>query len=74
MLSIVGSLLGGWILSLFGFKGLVVAGMSQLFGVTIGSAGYYTMFGLLGMARSVGYSVNGGLKMNFQPNQKKQGK
>lgn len=53
MIAIILSLLGGWILNLFGFDTLLIAGMSQLFGVTMTSAGYYTIFGLLGMARSV---------------------
>lgn len=53
MLSIIFSLLGGWILGLFGFDSLLIAGMAELFGVTMTGAGYYTIFGLVGMARSI---------------------
>ena len=53
MVSIIGALFGGWILSLFGFKGVVVAGMAQLFGITINTLGYYFMFAMLGALKSV---------------------
>lgn len=48
-MGIVGGLLVGWILSLFGFKAVVVAGMAQLFGVSINGLGYYFIFALLGV-------------------------
>lgn len=57
MLWIAFSLLSGWILSLFGFKTLLIAGIAQIFSITIGSAGYYTIFALLGMAKSVAVTV-----------------
>ena len=50
---IVGSLLGGWILSLFGFDGVVIAGMLQVFGLTIDSLGYYFLFASAGVLKSV---------------------
>lgn len=53
MLFIAGSLFGAWILSWFGFKGLVIAGMAQLFGVSITSVGYYFMFAMMGALKSV---------------------
>lgn len=53
LFSIAGSLLGGWILGLFGFDGLVIEGMAQLFGVTINSTGYYFMFGIAGALRAI---------------------
>lgn len=62
MLSIAGALLGGWILGLFGFKGVVIAGMAQVFGVALNTTGYYFLFGALGGLRSVGHSI--GLEAN----------
>lgn len=53
MLAIAWSLLGGWILSLFGFKGVVIAGMAQVFGVTLNTLGYYFLFGMFGALRRV---------------------
>jgi hypothetical protein len=63
MFTIAISLLIGWILSLFGFKAVVILGMAQVFGVTITSTGYYFLFGLWGALRSVAllsrsYTVN----------------
>lgn len=51
MLAIAWSLLGGWVLSLFGFQGVVIAGMLQVFGVTINALGYYFLFGMFGALR-----------------------
>lgn len=51
MLSIAWSLLGGWVLGLFGFKAVVTAGMLQIFGVTINTLGYYFLFGTFGALR-----------------------
>lgn len=53
MLSIAFSLLGGWILSWFGFDAILTMGMAELFGVTLTSAGYYAIFGLFGMAKNI---------------------
>jgi len=53
MFSIAFSLLGGWILSLFGFQGVVIAGMAQLFGVALNTLGYYFLFGGLGAIKSL---------------------
>lgn len=53
MLLIIGSMLGGWILQLFGFDLLVATGMMELFGVAITKTGYYFMFALIGMMRSI---------------------
>jgi hypothetical protein len=65
MLTIVGSLLAGWILKLFGFSAVVTAGMAQVFGVTINTLGYYFLFAMIGALKSVGMSFGGGLKLNF---------
>lgn len=62
---IVGNLLGGWILSLFGFKGLLIAGMSQIFGITITNAGYYTIFALVGMLQSIAIQIRGKKVIKF---------
>lgn len=53
MLYIALSLFGGWILSLFGFDAVVMAGMLELFGKTISTTGYYFLFGLLGALKSL---------------------
>ena len=53
MFGIIGGLLGGWILALFGFESVVIAGMAQLFGVTINATGYYFLFALMGAIKSV---------------------
>ena len=53
MLSIIGGLFGGWVLGLFGFKGVVIAGMAQLFGITINTLGYYFMFAMMGAIKSI---------------------
>ena len=53
MLPIIGGLLGGWILALFGFESVVIAGMAQLFGITINATGYYFMFAIMGAIKSI---------------------
>lgn len=53
MFGIIGGLLGGWILALFGFESVVIAGMAQLFGITINATGYYFMFALMGAIKSI---------------------
>lgn len=58
MLFIAFSLLGGWILSFFGFQAVVIAGMSQLFGVTITSLGYYFLFAMLGVLNRLAILLN----------------
>lgn len=45
----IGGLFIGWVMGLFGFKGVVIAGMAQLFGVTITSLGYYFIFAMIGL-------------------------
>jgi len=42
-------LLSGWIMGLFGFKGVVIAGMAQLFGITLNTLGYYFLFAMIGL-------------------------
>jgi membrane protein implicated in regulation of membrane protease activity len=53
MLAIAWALLGGWILSWFGFKAVVIAGMAQVFGLTINTLGYYFLFAMFGVARKL---------------------
>lgn len=57
MFGIIGGLFGGWVLGLFGFKGVVIAGMAQLFGITINTLGYYFMFASMGALKSVIWST-----------------
>jgi len=38
---------------LFEFDSLFIAGMTELFGIAMTDAGYYTIFGLDGMVRSI---------------------
>lgn len=58
MFTIIGGLLGGWILGLFGFKAVVIAGMAQVFGVTINVLGYYFLFAMMGALKSVATFFN----------------
>jgi len=46
---LVGGLLTGWILSLFGFDDVVVRGMHELFSLEITDATYYLMFAVAGV-------------------------
>ena len=41
---ILGALLVAWFLGLFGFDGLMIEGLQQLFGISIGLSGYYMLF------------------------------
>jgi len=38
----------GWILSLFGVNELLIQGFSELTGITVSNAGYYTLLAFLG--------------------------
>ncbi|MDS7057078.1 hypothetical protein NXG04_07250 [Klebsiella pneumoniae] len=60
MFSIIGALLGGWILQLFGFDAVVQTGMLELFGKTISTTGYYFMFGAMGAIKNVVAMLGGG--------------
>lgn len=64
MLFIAFSLLSGWILSWFGFQAVVVAGMAQVFGVTITTLGYYFLFAMFGASKQVATILRGGTR-NF---------
>lgn len=63
MLAIALSLLGGLILSWFGFDHTVIQGMKEVFDVTISQTGYFFLFGLLGACRSIGVSFRSGVKV-----------
>ena len=52
-MGIVGGLLIGWFLSLFGFMGLVQDGAKNLFDITINGSGYYLIFAIMGYIKSV---------------------
>ncbi|AZU98897.1 ISP transmembrane anchor [Bacillus phage vB_BanS_Sophrita] len=60
MFTIIGALLGGWILQLFGFDAVVQTGMLELFGKTISDTTYYFMFGAMGAIKSVVQMFGGG--------------
>ncbi|PGO60750.1 hypothetical protein [Priestia megaterium] len=53
MLRIALSLLGGLILSWFGFDHLVIHGMLEVFGQHITSTGYYFLFAMYGAVRAI---------------------
>ncbi|UGO48000.1 hypothetical protein PQE72_gp186 [Bacillus phage vB_BanS_Skywalker] len=53
MFSIIGALLGGFILQLFGFDNVVQTGMLEVFGKTISDTSYYFLFGMMGASKSV---------------------
>ena len=66
MFGIISGLLSGWILGLFGFQGVVIAGMAQVFGVTINALGYYFMFAMFGVVKSIIMTIkNKPVKINF---------
>lgn len=52
-MGIISGLLVGWILGLFGFKGVAIAGMAQLFGIKLTVLGYYFMFAILGFVSRI---------------------
>lgn len=56
------SLLGAWILSLFGFDALFISGLFQLFGITIGGAGYYILFVIVTIIYTLSINFATGLK------------
>lgn len=60
------SLLGGWIMGLFGFKGVVIAGMAQLFGITLNTLGYYFLFAMIGLINSFIFKFKRGIKFDFK--------
>lgn len=66
MFTIIGALLGGWILQLFGFDAVVQTGMLELFGKTISTTGYYFMFGAMGAIKSVFSMIGGGFAKGKQ--------
>ena len=69
MLGIITGLFTGWVLGLFGFQGVVIAGMSQLFGITINALGYYFMFAMMGVIKSIIMTVKSKpLKLDLDPN------
>lgn len=74
MFTIIGALLGGWILQLFGFDAVVQTGMLELFGKTISTTGYYFLFGAMGALKGVvsmlGRSIGSGQKMQTKVNNK----
>lgn len=63
MLNIAFALLGGLILSWFGFDHTVQTGMKEVFDVTISTTGYFFLFGFLGALRSIGTSFRNPIKL-----------
>lgn len=49
LIGLIFGLIVGWIISLFGVDALLVQGISELTGKQISTAGYYTIFALLGI-------------------------
>ena len=70
MLSIAGALLGGWILSWFGFDNLVISGMMELFGKTITTTGYYFMFAIMGALSSIALKFKSMASLDFNKKNK----
>lgn len=62
MLYVAGALLAGWILNLFGFDGLVISGMLELFNLEITKTSYYFIFGIIGMLKFVVATPKGEVK------------
>lgn len=55
---IVIHLLVAWILSLFGFDGVVIKGMKEVFNIEITETGYYFLFAMLGALKGIFYQIN----------------
>ncbi|MBS4534061.1 hypothetical protein GOQ29_00340 [Clostridium sp. D2Q-14] len=53
MFGILGGLLFAWLLSIIGFKGIIINGINELFGLSISMAGYYVLFGIIGFITSI---------------------
>jgi len=53
MLAITLSLLGGLILSLFGFDAVVMQGMLEVFNKELSTSGYYFLFGVFGALKQL---------------------
>ncbi|NLY71077.1 MAG: hypothetical protein GX076_05280 [Clostridiales bacterium] len=49
LLGLIFGLIVGWLVSLFGGNTLIIEGIYELTGKEISSAGYYTIFALLGL-------------------------
>jgi len=49
LIGLIFGLIVGWIISLFGVDALLIQGISELTGKQISTAGYYTIFALLGL-------------------------
>ena len=56
----IGGLIIGWILSLFGFDDLFIKGFGEMFGRDITIAGYYVCFFLIGAICDMLESITGG--------------
>jgi hypothetical protein len=70
MLNIALGLLGGLILSWFGFYEVVNVGMVEVFHTTITTTGYYFLFGIFGALRSIGKSFNEENTLTFNKDKK----
>lgn len=57
MLNVLIWLFLGWLLGLFGFKGTLITGMNELFGLSLTGSGYYTLFAFVGAIKSVVWSI-----------------
>lgn len=53
MITIIASLFTAWFLKIFGFFGVVSAGMMQLFGIEIDVLGYYSLFAFTALLRII---------------------
>lgn len=49
MFGIIGGLLLAWLLWILGFSDTIIRGIHELFGLNISMAGYYVLFGLIGL-------------------------
>ena len=65
MLPIALSLFTGWFLGLFGFKGVVIAGMAQIFGISINVLGYYFLFAIIGVLNWIMLNLKMNKKINL---------
>ncbi len=59
MLTIAIHLLIAWFMNLFGFGSVVITGTSEIFGLELSLTGYYFLFALLGLIRSLIANIRG---------------
>lgn len=72
--SIIGMLMVGWILNLFGFSNIVINGICQLGGPEMGIEAYYLIFALIGALKNLANCLHSSGDVSLQIEQKNKDK